>query len=153
MSADHSRAAVEYAESQPDFGAVWAHWTLPEARRQLHGKTRFGAEDGVLAFKFTDRVEAHRAEIEKRYGGSVCVGRGTIQRSVQQAISRRAALLLQSEGTQHGRLDCAFVLSFDGTRERLELGTLAWDPVRLATWLSRELAGVPVEVRSQLTPL
>jgi len=153
VSPEHSRAAVEYAESQPDFVAVWAHWMIPEALRQQPGKNQFEAEDGVLAFKFSDRLETHRAEIQKRYGGAVCVARGSIQRSVQEAISRRAALLLQREGTRHGRLDCSFSLVFDGRRERLEVGALAWDPARLGTWLSRELSGVPVDVRSALTPL
>jgi hypothetical protein len=151
VGAEDEQAAVTYAEKQAEHGGTWLHWDPSLTRAE---RARSPSKKGVFVFTFTENLEAHRRQLERLWGGPICVARADITTDTQTGIVAHAAALLRREGRQHGMLCQSFALSSDNTKgpRRVHVGALAWDPAKLSRWLSDELAGFPVEVTSPLVP-
>ena len=72
---------------------------------------------------------------------------------MQSAILARAMTEIGKEGRRHGLLCSSYAGHPEHYPERANIGGVAWDPVRLSSWISQRLAGFPVEFESPLEPL
>ena len=151
VGGEDEQAAVTYAEKQAEHGGTWLHWDPSLTRAE---RARAPSKKGVFVFTFTENLEAHRRQLERLWGGPLCVAGAEITTDTQSGIVAHAAALLRREGRRRGMLCQSFAISSDNSngRRRVYVGGLAWDPVKLSRWLSDALAGFPVEVNSQLVP-
>ena len=82
----------------------------------------------------------------------MCVARANHSHELLSAIVVRAADLVRRKGRACGLLCGSFALGTLAFPDRVTVYGASWDTERLSTWLSRELAGFPVEIESILTP-
>jgi len=82
------QAAIEYADAQPDVGAVWLDQSTNPASRQeppdeaaMNDPARL-----VLNITFTGDLERHAQAIRERWGGALCVSEATVARSELERI-------------------------------------------------------------------
>ncbi len=98
---DGRQAAIDYANRQPDLGAVWL-----DNEADLADVLPGVYEQAVLNATFTRDLERHEAELRSRYGGPLCVTRAehsqaelsSLQRRVDEAL--RGQLLSSSAGVR-----------------------------------------------------
>lgn len=112
------------------------------------------SQKGVFVFTFTENLEAHRARLERLWGGPLCVAQGDMTSEVQSGIASHAVDLLRREGRRQGLVCESFMISSDRSDgpNHLSVSALAWGPAKLSRWLSQELAGFPVHISSPLVP-
>lgn len=146
---EDEQAAVTYAEKQAEHSGTWMYWDPLLSRAE---RARASAQKGVFVFTFTENVEAHRRNLERLWGGPLCVAAGELTSEVQSGIVAHAADLLRREGRSHGLLCGSFLVSGDISKgpNHVSVSGLAWDAAKLSQWLSHELAGLPVDVNSSL---
>jgi len=147
---EDEQAAIAYAEKQAEHSATWMHRD-PMLNRAQRARS---SSAGVLVFTFTEHLDVHRRQLERLWGGPLCVAPGELTSEVMSGIVSHAAALLRREGQQHGMLCESFVISSDHSDgpNRISVGALAWDSAKLSRWLSQELAGFPVHIDSPLQP-
>jgi hypothetical protein len=148
---EDQQAAVTYAEKQAEHSSTWLHWDPLLTRAE---RARSPSHKAVMVFTFTENLEAHRRQLERLWGGPLCVAKGEFTSEVQRGIVSHAVDLLRREGRRQGMLCEHFGISSDNSNgpNRLTVGTLAWDPAKLSRWLTHELAGFPVHINSPLVP-
>jgi hypothetical protein len=148
VGGEDEQSALTYAEKQAEHGGTWMHWD-PLLTRAERARS---PSKGVLVFTFTENVEAHRRQLERLWGGPLCVASAEITTDTQSGIVAHAADLLRREGRRQGLLCGSFGVSSDNSsgQRRVHVSALAWDPGKLSRWLSDALAGFPVEINSPL---
>lgn len=149
VRSEDEQSAFAYAEKQAEHAGTWLHWDPSRTRAE---RARSPTQKGVLVFTFTENLETHRRQLERLWGGPLCVASGEITTDTQNGIVARAAALLRREGRRQGMLCGSFGVSSDNSngRKRVSVSALAWDPAKLSRWLSDALAGFPVEINSPL---
>jgi hypothetical protein len=149
VAREDEQSAFAYAEKQAEHGGTWIHWDPLLTRAE---RARSPSQKGVLVFTFTENLDAHRRQLERLWGGPLCVASAEISTDTQTGIVEHAAALLRREGRRQGLLCESFGVHSDNSngRRRVSVSALAWDPAKLSRWLSDALAGFPVEVNSPL---
>jgi hypothetical protein len=70
---EHMDDAISYANSQPDRSAVWVFSLMDD----LVEAEQSGRQEYVVVALFTGRLDTHEAEMRSRWGGPLCVAKGT----------------------------------------------------------------------------
>ena len=149
IGTDDFRRLIGYAEWREDLSHLWSHYhpgVTPEESRIYPPRPK----DHVMVFRFVSNADEHRRKLEQLWGGPICVVQGGIDKEIREAIATRGSWLAATEGRKHGLLCRTWAGYFDGAVDELYLGVTAWDRKMFESWLSEELAGFPVRVRSEL---
>jgi hypothetical protein len=128
ISMADQQAAADYANAQPGLAASWVDQSVNPAYPgpgPMSSDVAMKLNDPslmVLVFAFTDDVDRHRAELEQRWGGMLCVTTGEVPRTELMALQQRISadrdirMLSSSLDEVHGRIDLTVVLADDTTR-------------------------------------
>ncbi len=107
-------AALEYAQSQPDFAGLWLDQSINPASDEL------GMNDPtklILNVRFTGDLDRHETELRDRFGGATCVS----------AAEHTEAELRSIQDELFGSLDDTLFASVDIVRGVVEIGVIVAD--------------------------
>jgi hypothetical protein len=127
LSMADQQAAYDYANAQPGLAASWVDQSVNPAypgSGPMSSDVAMKLNDPslmVLVFAFTDDLDRHRGELERRWGGMLCVTQRPVPRAelvaLQQRISgdRELRMLSSSLDEINGRIDLTVVVADDAT--------------------------------------
>ena len=84
VSLDDYTKLMPAAESQPDFGGAWTDQSTAAARGVVNDLTH-----DVMNFTFTGDLERHKADLQKVWGGPICVSQTNISHADRMRIQQQ----------------------------------------------------------------
>ncbi|MBI4259884.1 MAG: hypothetical protein HY658_04900 [Actinobacteria bacterium] len=122
---EHLQAALRYTEKHPDGAGFWIDYTIEPV-----GEGPYGPNDIVVTAAFTRDLDQHRAELERLWGGPLCMVEhersqselSRIQRELTDGAESEFGLLVLWSSTDvvHNQVELGVAIVTDEQRQAVE---------------------------------